>query len=148
MHKNLRELKISNSFITEDITKPLVTLILQYNNFEKLECEGNCFQDDNNSTEVIQFAIQQIKFQGKMIFDSDLDHISYFLVMLKCASDLSVEESNFIAKISEVTNLSLDCTDRPKQSTIPILTIKAPQSFQKFDSPGPEECLYNWPGQS
>ena len=135
MHKNLKELKISNSFITEDITKPLVTSILQWNNFEKFECEGNCFQDDNNSIEVIQFAIQQIKFHGKkIVFDSDLDHINYFLVMLECASDLSVEESNFIAKISEVTNLSLDCTDRPKQSTIPILTIKASQSFQKFDS--------------
>ena len=91
------------------------------------------------------FSLQYSKsnFREKIIFDSDLDHISYFLVMLKCASDLSVEESNFIAKFSEVTNLSLDCTDRPKQSTIPILTIKAPQSFQKFDSPGPEECLYN-----
>ena len=135
MHKSLRELNISNSFVTEDITKPLVTTILQCNSFERLECDGNCFQDDNNSIELIQFTINQIKFHRNTInFDGNLDHITYFLVMLECACDLFIEESVFIAKISKVTNLSLDCTDRPKQSTRPTLTLKASQSLQKFDS--------------
>ena len=115
-HQNMRELIINKSFLNEDIRRVLVTSILQWNNFERLECKENCFQDDNFTAELIQFTMAQIKLHGTIIsFDNNLDHIRYFLVLLECITDLTVEQSNFIMQLSKVTDLSLDCRDKLKQ---------------------------------
>ena len=72
-HKNLRVLRLNNNFVNEGITKHLVVSILQWHNFEILECEGNIIQDIITTTELIQFTIDQMKFQGKAInFDSNI----------------------------------------------------------------------------
>ena len=132
-HQNLTELKINDNYVDENITKPLVALILQWNNFVQLECKRNRFHDYNDFIELIQFARQQAKFQGKAIsFGGEFDHIGYFLVLLECISDISLRQCNFVATISKVTDLSLDCRDRPKQSMQPSLTVKASQSLQRF----------------
>ena len=131
-HKNLRVLKINNNFVDEHITKQLVALILQWNDFEVLECEENNFQDIITTIELIQFTIELMKFKGKAInFYSNVDHIRFFLVLLESITDLKVEQkqSNFIAQISKVTDLSLDCNDGPKQGIRPILTTQASLSF-------------------
>ena len=134
-HKNLRVLIINNSFIDEKVKKTLITSMLQWNNFEIFECQENWFQDDNNTTELIQFTKEQLKLHNKEIsFGSNLDHIGFFLFLLECITDLTVQQTNFIANISKVTDLSLDCRDRPKQSIPPTLTVKASQSFQVFDN--------------
>ena len=132
-HQNLRVLRINNNSVNDDTTKHLVTSILQWNNFEIFECEENFFQDNITTTELIQFTIEQMKFHGKAInFDRNINHISYFLVLLECITELTIEQSNFIAQISKVTGLSLDCSHRSKQSIPLILNIKASQSFELF----------------
>ena len=132
-HQNLSVLRINNNLVDADITKPLITSMLQWSNFETFECKGNHFQDDIAATELIQFTKEQMKFHGKAInFGSNVDHIGYFLILLECITDLTVEQTNFITQISKVTDLSLDCRDRPKQSIQPTLTVKVSQSFQIF----------------
>ena len=132
-HQNMRELIINKSFLNEDIRRVLVTSILQWNNFERLECKENCFQDDNFTAELIQFTMAQMKLYGTIIsFDNSLDHISYFLVLLECITDLTVEQSNFIMQLSKVTDLSLDCRDKLKQSIPPTLNVQASRSFKFF----------------
>ena len=134
-HQNMRELIINKSFMDEDIRlrRALITTVLQWNNFERLECKENCFQDDNFTAELIQFTIEQIKFHGTIIsFDNNLEHINYFIVLLECINNLTVGQSNFIARLSKITDLSLNCRDRPKHSIPPSLTVQASQSFQLF----------------
>ena len=133
MHQSLRELNINDNYVDENITKYLIASILHWDNFEKLKYRGNRFQDYNNSSKLIQFAMQQAKFRGKAInFDREFDHISYFLSLLECISDVSLHQCNFAATISKVTELSLDCRNNPEKSMQPTLTVKASQLFKLF----------------
>ena len=130
-HQNLRQLNINDNYVDESISKDLITSILQWDNFEKLEYKENCFQD--NFIKMIQFVIQQAKFHGKTInLAREFDHIGYFLSLLECISDISLHQCNFVTTISEVTELVLDCSDMPEQSIPPTLTVKASQSIKLF----------------
>ena len=132
-HQNLRKLNIDNNYVDENISNHLITSILQWDNFAKLECKGDHFQDYSSCVKLIQFAIQQAKFHDKTInFDGEFNHICYFLVLLECMNDISLHQSNFATAISEVTELSLDCRDMPEQSIPPTLNVEASQSFKLF----------------
>ena len=133
-NQNLRELRINDNYaLDKNIAKHLLASILQWNNFVKLECKGNQFQNYNNFTALIQFAIQQVKFCGNTIsFDGEFDHINYFLFLLECISDISLQQCNFVTTISKATKLSLDCRDWPKQTKPPSWTIEASLSLQRF----------------
>ena len=121
---NMREFQLCNNFIDDTVAEKLVVSILHLNVLETLKVEQNSFNKKHQK--VFSFLMKNLKFSSLEI--NDTDSIIAFITLLECMEDISIGASNFVNRVSEVDQLSLQNTiDKPLE-----LTIKASQFFQKF----------------
>ena len=104
------EVQFCQNDIDDRATKPLVTAILHWNAFKKLELENNYFT--KRSIQIFEFLKAFSNFSSRSInLNGNIDKINSFLVLLECMMDVGVKNSVLVKNVHKVKKLLLDSSN-------------------------------------
>ena len=130
-HRKLKDLHLQDNDIDDTAITTLMTAIIQWENFETIECMGNKFHDCNDTSNLLKFAIQLKKsITGNSVYyNHDLISIKHFFCVLEAANTLSTKSCTFALNVSKLRTVLLDCSKSFNSHETLALTNRAAEAL-------------------